>query len=38
MRWRAACCNAVLRRTRHDSLARGLALNIAGLFLFSIPA
>jgi paraquat-inducible protein A len=29
-------CNAVLRRTRQDSLGRGLALNIAGLFLFSI--
>jgi paraquat-inducible protein A len=29
-------CNAVLRRTRHDSLGRGLALNIAGLFLFSV--
>src|SRR4051794_14097438 len=29
-------CNAVLRRTRQDSLGRGLALNVAGLFLFGV--
>ena len=29
-------CNAVLRRTRRDPLGRGLALNIAGLFLFAV--
>lgn len=29
-------CNGVLRRTRHDSLTRALALNIAGLGLLAI--
>lgn len=29
-------CNTVLRRTRKDPLGRALALNIAGLFLFSV--
>jgi paraquat-inducible protein A len=35
---RASClrCSAVLRQTRHDPLARALALNLAALSLFGV--